>query len=101
MEEVNQYLQHVQNNLDQDEFPMNNLPHRTQIAQCEFEYYKMRNTNPVLVKVNMDFYHSLPPVQVLLGEMIRLESLTMKLAANNNDTTNNTTTTTTATHTAD
>jgi len=101
VEEVNQYLQHVQNNPDLDEFPMNNLPIRTQIAQCEVEYYKMRNTNPVLAEVDMDFYHSLPPVQAFLGEMTRLESLAMKLAANDNNTTNNTNTTTTAIHTAD
>jgi len=80
---------------------MKNLPIRTQIARCEVEYYKIRNTNPVLAEVDMDFYHSLPPVQVLLGEMTRLEGLAMKLAANDNDTTNNTNTTTTTTHTAD
>jgi len=30
----------------------------------------------------MEFYHSLPPVQVLLGEMTRLERLAMSLEAN-------------------
>ena len=94
VEEVNRYLQHVQNNPDLDEFPMNNLPIRTQIAQCEVEYYKMRNTNPVLAEVDMDFYHSLPPVQALLGKMTRLESLAMREA---NETTTTTTTPTTET----
>jgi len=32
--------------------------------------------------VAMEFYHSLPPVQVLLGEMTRLERLAMSLEAN-------------------
>ena len=76
---------------------MNNLPIRTQIAQCEVAYYKIQNTNPVLADIDMEFYHSLPPVQALLGEMTRLESLAVKLAANDNNTTDNTNTTTTAT----
>ena len=97
MKEVNQYLQHVQNNPDLDDFPMNNLPIRTQIAECEVAYYKIWYTNPVLAKVDMDFYHSLPPVQVLLGEMTRLESLTMQLEAKNIKTTSNTIICTTAT----
>jgi len=50
VEEVNQYLQHVQNNPDLDEFPMNNLPIRTQIAQCEVAYYKFWNTIPGLAE---------------------------------------------------
>jgi len=100
VEEVNQYLQHVQNNPELDEFPMNNLPIRTQIAESEIAYYKIRHTNPVLVEVDMDFYHSLPPVQVLLGEMTRLESLAMRLEANNIKTTTTITPTMTATHTA-
>ena len=71
---------------------MNNLPPiRTQIAQCEVAYYKIQHTNPVLAEVDMEFYHSLPPVQVLLEEMTRLESLAMKLEANDNKTTTNTT----------
>jgi len=50
VEEVNRYLQHVQNNPDLDEFPMNNLPIRTQIAQCEVAYYKFWNTIPGLAE---------------------------------------------------
>ena len=92
---------HLQNNPDLDEFPMTNPTIRTQIAECEVAYYKIRHTNPVLAEVDMEFYHSLPPVQVLLGEMTRLESLTMRLEANNIKTTTNTTSTTTATHTVD
>ena len=75
----------------------NNSTIRTQIAECEVAYYKIRHTNPVLAEVDMDFYHSLPPVQVLLGEMTRLESLAMKLEANNIKPTSNTTICTTAT----
>ena len=81
MNEVNQYLHHVQNNPDLDEFPMNNLTTRTQIAKCEFAYYKIRHTTPVLAEVDMEFYHSLPPVQVLLREMTRLESMATSLIA--------------------
>jgi len=91
--EVNQYLQHVQNNPEFDEFPMNNLPIRTQIAEREVVYYKIRQTNPILAEVDMEFYHSLPPVQVLLGEMTRLESKAMRLDATARDTTATTTTT--------
>ena len=101
VEEVNQYLQHVQNNPDLDEFPMNIPTIRTQITECELSYYKIRHTNPVLAGVDMELYYSLPPVQVLLGEMTRLESLAMRLEGNNIKTTANTTTTTTATHKAD
>ena len=78
---------------------MNNLPIRTQIAECEVAYNKIRRTNPVLAEVDMEFYHSLPPVQVLLGEMIRLDSLAI-LEANDINTTTNITPTMTATHTA-
>ena len=39
VEEVNQYLQHLQSNLDLDEFPMNNPTIRTQIAEREVVYY--------------------------------------------------------------
>ena len=101
MEEVKQSLQHVQNNPDLDKFPMNNPTIRTQIVEFEVAYYKIRHTNPVLAEVDTDFYYSLPPVQVLLGEMTRLESLAMQLKANDIKTTTNTTTPTTATHTAD
>ena len=83
---------------------MNNLTMRTQIAECEVAYYyKIWHTNPVLAEVDMEFYHSLPPVQVLLREMTRLESLAMQLEANDIKTTTNTNTTSTrtATHTAD
>ena len=66
-DEVNQYLQQVQNNPDLDEFPMNNLMIRTQIAECEVAYYKIWHTDPVLAEVDMEYYHSLPPVQILLG----------------------------------
>ena len=83
----------MQNNPDRDEFPMNNLTIRIQIAECEVAYYNIRHTNPVLAEVTMEFYHRLPPVQVLLGEMTRLESLAMSLEANN---TKPTTTTITA-----
>mmetsp|Transcript_1345 Transcript_1345/g.1482 ORF Transcript_1345/g.1482 Transcript_1345/m.1482 type:complete len:113 (-) Transcript_1345:202-540(-) len=62
---------------------MNNPTIRTQIAECEVAYYKIRHTNPVLADVDMEFYHSSPPVQVLLGEMTRLESLAMSLKGNN------------------
>ena len=80
---------------------MNNPTIRTQIVECEVAYYKIRHTNPVLAEVNMEFYHSLPPMQVLLGVMTRLESLAMRLKVNNIKTTANTTTTMIATHTAD
>ena len=92
MDEVNRYLQHVQNNPELDEFPMNNTTIRTQIAEYEVAYYKIRHTNPVLAEVDMNFNHSFPPVQVLLGEMTRL--------VNNITPTTNTTITTTATYTA-
>ena len=97
VEEVNQYLQHVQSNPDLDEFPMKNPTICTQIAECEVAYYKIRHTNPVLAEVDMEFYHSLPPVQVLLREITRLESLAMKLEATNTKTTTNTTNSTTTT----
>ena len=97
VEEVNRYLRHIQNNPDLDEFPMNNLPIRTQIAKCEVAYYKIWHKNPVLAEVAMEFYHSLPSVQVLVGERTGLESLAMKLEANNNKPTTNTTTFTTTT----
>ena len=93
MDEVTRYLQHVQNNPKLDEFPMNNQTIRTQIAECEVVYYKIRHKNPVLVEVDMYLYHSLPPVQVLLGEMARLESKAMRLDATARDTTATTTTT--------
>ena len=89
--EVNQYLQHVQKNSELDEFPMNNPTIRTQIVECEVAYYKIQHTNPVLEGVDMEFYHSLPPVQVLLGEMTRLESLALRLDATASDTTTTTT----------
>ena len=98
--EVEQYLQHVQNNPDLDEFLMNNPTIRTQIAKCEVAYYKIRHTNPVLTEVNMEFYHSLLSVQVLLGEITRLESLAIRLKANNTKT-NTTTTTATLKSTTD
>ena len=66
---------------------MNNLTIRTQIVECEVAYYKIRHTNPVLAEVDMELYHSLPPVQVLLGEMTRLESLVIRLDATASDTT--------------
>merc|ERR1712238_103201 len=91
-DEDNRYLQHVENNPELDELPMNNITIRTQIAACEVAYYKIRHTLPVLVDVDMEFYHSLPPVQVLLGEMTRLESLAMQLEVNNITPTTNTTT---------
>mmetsp|Transcript_20413 Transcript_20413/g.22771 ORF Transcript_20413/g.22771 Transcript_20413/m.22771 type:complete len:138 (+) Transcript_20413:184-597(+) len=72
---------------------MNNLTIRTQIAKCKVAYYKIRHTNPVLADVDMEFYHSLPPVQVLLGEMTRLKSLAMSLKANNTKPITTTTTT--------
>ena len=62
VDEVNRYLQHVQNNPGLDEFLMNNQTIRTQIAECEVVYYKIRHTNPVLAEVDMEFYHSLSPV---------------------------------------
>ena len=63
---------------------MNNLKIRTQIAECEVAYYKTQHTDPVLAEVDMEFYHSLSPVQALLGEMKELKSLVMELEANNN-----------------
>ena len=92
---------HLQNNPDLDEFPMTNPTIRTQIAEYEVAYYKIQYTNPILAEVDLEFYHSLPPVQILLGEMTILESLAMGLKVNNVTPTTNTTTTTTATHTAD
>ena len=101
VEEVERYLQHEQNNPDLDKFLINNPTIHTKITECEVAYYKIRHTNLVLAEVDMDFYHSLPPVQVLLGEMTGLESLAIPLEANNIKTTTNTTTLTTTTHTAD
>jgi len=92
VEEVEQYLQHMKNNPDWDEFPMNNLTIRTQIAECEVAYHKIRHTKPVLAEVTMEFYHSLPPVHLFLGEMTRLESLAMSLNANKIKPTDTTTT---------
>merc|ERR1712238_268198 len=96
-DEVNRYLQHVENNPKLDEFPMNNITIRTQIAECEVAYYKIRHTHPVLAEVDMEFYHSLPPVQVLLGEMTRLESKAMRLEANDINNAGPTISTTTST----
>ena len=101
VEEIQQYMLHLRNNSDYDKFPMNNITICTQIAECEVAYYKIRHTNPVLAEVDMEFYHSLPPVQVLLGEMTKLERLAMQLEVNNITPTTNTTTTSIATHTAD
>ena len=70
---------------------MKNLPIRTQIVECEVAYYKIWHTNPVLAERDMDFYHSLSPVQVFLGEMTTLEISAMELEANNMKTTTNTT----------
>ena len=67
MEEVEQYLQHLQNTPDQDEFPMSNPTIHTQTVECEVAYYKIRHTDPVLAEMTMEFYLSLPPVKVLLG----------------------------------
>jgi len=92
LEEVERYLQHLQNNPDHDDFPMSNPTIRTQIAECEVAYYKIWHINPVLADVATEFYHSLPPIQVLLGEMRRLESLAMSLEANNTKPTATTTT---------
>ena len=99
-DKVNRYLQHVQNNPDLDDFPMINLMIRTQIVECEVAYYKIRHTNPVLAEVDMEYYHSLPSVQVLLGEMTRLESEAMQLDANHIKITTNTAIPTTVTRTA-
>ena len=78
----------LQNNPDISEFPINNQTIRLQIAVLEVEYLKTRHINPVLADVKMDFYHSLPPVQELLGEIIQLERLAMRLEGNiTNDTT--------------
>ena len=63
---------------------MNNLVMCTQIAECEVTYYKFRHTIPCLAEVTMEYYHSLPSVQVLLGEMTRLENLAMSLEENEN-----------------
>ena len=54
---------------------------------------------PIFAEVDMEFYHSLPSVQVLLGEMTRLESVAMSLKASTiiNTGTTITTTNTTAT----
>ena len=93
MEEVERYLQHLQNNPDRDNFPMSNPTIRTQIAECEVAYLKIRHTNLVLAEVTMEFYHSLPPVQVLLSEMTRLKRLAMSLGANNTKPITTTTTT--------
>ena len=81
---------HLQNNPDLDEFPMNNLTTCTQIARCEVTYYKIRHTNPVLADVEMELYHSLPSVQILLGEMTRLKSEAMRLEASDNTNATNT-----------
>ena len=76
---------------------MSNPTIRTQIAECEVAYYKIvphtRHINPALADSTMQFYHSLPPVQVLLGEMTRLERLAMSLEANNTKPSTTTTTT--------
>ena len=96
--EVNRYLQHVQNKPELDEFPMNNPKIGTQIAEREVAYYKIRHTNSVLAEVDMEFYHSLPPVQVLLREMTRLENLAMSLEENANSGPTISTTTGTTVH---
>ena len=97
LEEVNSYLQHVENNPELDEFLMNNITIRRQIAKCEVAYYKIRHTHPVLVEVDMIFYHSLSSVQLLLGEISRLKSFAMSFKATNIRTTSNKTMCTTAT----
>ena len=84
----------LQNNPKLDKFPMNNQTIRLQITALEVEYYKTRHIKPVLADVDMEFYHSLQPVQEILGEMARLESLAMRLKAAASDTTATTTTTT-------
>ena len=70
---------------------MNNLTIRTHISECEVACYKIRHTNPILAEMDMEFYHSLPPVQVFLGEMTRLESLAIRLEGNNHTTVTTTT----------
>ena len=62
---------------------MNNPTIQLQITCCKVTYYKIRHINPVLVEVDMEFYHSLPTVQKVLKEMIRLESVAMSLKASN------------------
>ena len=101
LKEVKRYLQHIQHNPYLDEFPINISTICTQIVKWGGAYYKIRHTNPVLAEVDMEFYHSLPPVQVLFGERTRLESLTAKLEANNIETNTNNTISTTPMHTAD
>ena len=86
------YLQ----NPNKDKFPVNNQTIRLQITVLKVEYLKIRHINPVLAEGDMEFYHSLSPVQELLGEITRLERLAMRLKARD---TNNATTTTTSTPT--
>ena len=93
---------HLKNNPDKYEFLMNNRTIRIQIAVLEVQYFKTRHINPVLVEVDMEFYHSLPPVQEILEEMTRLERLTISLKEINITTATTTTTgTLTPTPTAD
>jgi len=76
---------------------MSNPTIRTLIAECEVAYYKIvphtRHINPALADSTMKFWHSLPPVQVILGEMTRLKRLAMSLEANNTKSITTTTTT--------
>ena len=83
----------LRNNPKLDKFWMNNQTIRLKFAVLEVEYYKTRHINPVLADVDMEFYHILPPVQGILGEMTRLESLAMRLKAAASDITATTTTT--------
>ena len=53
---------------------------RLQITVLEVEYLKTRHMNPVLAEVKIEFYHSLPPVEEILGEMPRLERLATRHA---------------------
>ena len=87
---------HLQHNPDLDKFPMNNLTIRAQIIKCEVAYYKICHTNPVLVDVAIEFYHSLPS-QVLLRKMTRLESVAMSFEANDINNAGSTISTTTCT----
>ena len=97
MEEVEQYILQVQNNPDViDEYPMNNSEICFQIAICEVFYHNIWHINPVLVEVDMEFYHSFPIVQNILGDMTRLESVAMSRDNANTTTTASTTVTPTA-----
>ena len=91
VEEVQRFMLHLRNNPDLEEYLMNNPTIRTKFAEYEVAYFKIQHKNPILAEVDIEFYHSLPPVQVLFVVMTGQASKAMNLEGNNIKPTSNTT----------